>query len=248
VTSSVSLRTLGGFCVLRDGEPVPLSEWQSKKARALLKILVARRGRPTPRDLLMEVLWPGEDPIKLPNRLSVALATVRAVLDPRRQFPADHFISGDKAAIRVALEHLPVDVAFFLVAADEGLALAAAGRPEAVDRLTAAEAAYTGDFLEEDLYEEWAETLREEARTAYVQVTRALAAAADARGDHDAATRYLLRVLERDPYDEPAHLALVGSLATAGRHGEARRFYRVYGGRMRELGIESAPFPGTAAA
>lgn len=173
MTPAVSVRTLGGFYVVRDGEPVPLSEWQSKKARALLKILVARRGRPTPRDLL---------------------------------------------------------------------ALATAGRPEAVDRLAAAEAAYTGDFLEEDLYEDWAEPLREEARAVYVQVLRVLSAAADARGDYDASTRYLLRVLERDPYDEPANLALVGSLAAAGRHGEARRFYRAYGGRMLEIGIEPAPF------
>lgn len=242
MTPAVSVRTLGGFYVVRDGEPVPLSEWQSKKARALLKILVARRGRPTPRDLLMEVLWPAADPGKLSNRLSVALATVRSVLDPLRQFPPDHFVGGDRAAIRVALEHLPVDVESFLVAAEEGLALATAGRPEAVDRLAAAEAAYTGDFLEEDLYEDWAEPLREEARAVYVQVLRVLSAAAGARGDHHASTRYLLRLLERDPYDESAHLALVGSLAAAGRHGEARRFYRAYGGRMLEIGIEPAPF------
>jgi DNA-binding SARP family transcriptional activator len=242
------VRTLGGFGVLRDGEPVALSEWQSKKARDLLKILVARRGRPTPRDMLMEALWPEDDPSKLPNRLSVALATARSVLDPERQFPAEYLIGGEKSTLRLHLEHLTVDVEQFLSTAAEGLDLARENRAEAADRLAAAEAAYTGDFLEEDLYEDWAEPLREEAQAAYVNVARVLAATVAARGERDSSTRYLLRVLERDPYDESAHLALVHSLAAAGRHGEARRFYRAYRGRMREIGLESAPFPGTAAA
>jgi ATP/maltotriose-dependent transcriptional regulator MalT/DNA-binding SARP family transcriptional activator len=244
----IFVRTLGGFGLLRDGEPVPLTEWQSKKARDLLKILVARRGRPTPREMLMEALWPDDDPRKLPNRLSVALATVRSVLDPERHYPADHLVGGEKSTLRLHLEHVTVDVECFLEAASEGLELARANRPEASDRLATAEVAYTGDFLEEDLYEDWAEPLREEAQAAYLEVVRVLATTVAARGDRDSSTRYLLRVLERDPYDEPAHLALVHSLEAAGRHGEARRFYRAYRGRMREIGVDSAPFPGTAAA
>lgn len=244
----VSVRTLGGFRVLRDGEPVPLGEWQSKKARDLLGVLIARRGRPTPRDMLMETLWPEDDPGKLANRLSVALAVLRSVLDPEKRFASDHFVGGTKAALQVELEHMPVDVESFLAMAAEALALAQARRPEATNRLAAAEAVYGGDFLEEDLYEEWAEPLREEAQAAYIQVTRALAAGAQNRGNHDDAARYLLRVLERDPYDEPAQVALVGSLAAAGRHGEARRFYRAYCARMREIGIEPAPYPGAQAA
>lgn len=49
-----------------------------------------------------------------------------------------------------------------------------------------------------------------------------------------------LRVLERDPYDEAAHLALVASLSAASRHGDARRAYRRYSERMREIGVEPA--------
>jgi DNA-binding SARP family transcriptional activator len=227
---------------------VPLSDWQSKKARDLLKILVARRGRPTPRDMLMEALWPEDDPDKLPNRLSVALAVLRSVLDPHKRFAPDHFVSADKASLRIALEHVPVDVESFLATAVEGIALAEGGRPEAAGRLAAAEATYAGDFLEEDLYEEWAVPLREDAQAAYIQVARALAASAHGRGDFDAEARYLLRVLERDPYDETAQVALVSSLAFAGRHGEARRFYRAYCARMREIGVEPAPYPGAEAA
>ena len=50
-------------------------------------------------------------------------------------------------------------------------------------------------------------------------------------------------MLARDPYDERAHLQLVRALSAAGRHGEARRMYRAYSGRMAEIAVEAAAFP-----
>jgi DNA-binding SARP family transcriptional activator len=240
----VAFRTLGAFRTLRDGEPVALAEWQSRKARDLLKILIARRGRPVPRDFLMEALWPGEDPQRLANRLSVALATVRSVLDPEKHHGAERFVAADSGAVRLELANVDVDVEAFLADAAAAFGLLRDARTdEAHELLVRAEAAYAGDFLEEDAYEDWAVPLREEAQALYVQVARALAGAASARGEHDAATRYLLRTLERDPYDEQAHLGLVATLLASGRHGAARRFYRSYCARMDEIGVEAAPYP-----
>jgi hypothetical protein len=54
--AGVAVCCLGAFRVLRAGQPVPAAAWQSRKARTLLKILVARRGRATPREFLMEAL------------------------------------------------------------------------------------------------------------------------------------------------------------------------------------------------
>jgi DNA-binding SARP family transcriptional activator len=238
----VRIQALGGFRVLRAGEPVPVEQWQSRKARDLLKVLVARRGRAVPREALMEALWPDEDPARLSNRLSVALSTVRTVLDPDRRHPSDRFVLADKHV--VGLTQVPVDVEEFLAAAADGLERFARGeRDEALALLAAAETAFTGDFLEDDPYEDWALSLREEARAVYLAVARTLARAAAEAGEHDLAVRYHLRVLERDAYDEEAHLGLVATLAAAGRHGEARRRYRIYGEQMGELGVEAAPFP-----
>ena len=239
----VVVQSLGRFRVLLSGEPVPLGAWQSRKARDLLKILVARRGRPTPREALMETLWPGQSPGPLGNRLSVLLSTVRGVLDPGKRRDQDHFVGADKNAVWLDEANLSVDVEAFLETAEEALRLHRDGESDAVTRLTAAEAVYAGDFLEEDAYEDWALAMREEARATYIAVARALADTAAARGDVDATTRYSLRLLERDPYDEPAHLGLVAALDRAGRHGEARRRFRAYCARMDEIGVESAPFP-----
>lgn len=244
--AAIAIETLGAFRLLRAGKPVPLREWQSKKARDLLKILVARRGRPTPREFLMEALWPGEVPAKLANRLSVALSTVRTILDPERHFGTEHFVVADKSAVALDVADVSTDVECFLADAAAGLALRRNGRAEARERLAIAEATYAGDFLEEDAYEDWAVPLREEARAVYIGVARALAEDAHSRSDYDSALRYLLRILARDAYDEQAHLSLVAALSAGGRHGEARRAFRAYCARMDEIGVEPTAFPAPA--
>jgi ATP/maltotriose-dependent transcriptional regulator MalT/DNA-binding SARP family transcriptional activator len=240
----VSIGALGGFRLIRDGSPVPVVEWQSKKARDLLKILVARRGRPIAREALVESLWPDEDPEPLANRLSVALTTVRSVLDPERRFPAEYFIAADKTSVALDLAHVPTDVETFFRLASTGRTLLDEGRDgEAISVFTDAEATYGGDFLEEDPYEDWAVALREEAAVTYLAVARTLAGLSATKGDVDGAIRLWLRILEKDPFDESAHLELVGMLIRAGRHGEARRRYGVYVDRMTEIGVEANPFP-----
>ncbi|MGE5828242.1 MAG: BTAD domain-containing putative transcriptional regulator [Micromonosporaceae bacterium] len=57
------------------------------------------------------------------------------------------------------------------------------------------------------------------------------------RGDADTAIAGLLAILERDPYDEDAHRALVATLVGAGRHGEARRAHARYCEAMRTIGV-----------
>jgi DNA-binding SARP family transcriptional activator len=241
---AVSIRTLGTFQVLRDGHPVPLREWQSKKARDLLKILVARRGRPATREFLMECLWPQEDPGPLSNRLNVALHVLRTVLDPARRMHLDHYVVGDRVVVRLNLRHVSVDVEEFLADAETGLGLLRADRvPESVPTLGSAEERYAGDFLEEDLYEEWAVQIRERARVVYIAVVRGLARSAAEAGDPDQAVQYWLRVLDCDPFDEQAHLDMIRTLDRAGRHGAARRSHAVYARRMGEIDVPVAPYP-----
>ena len=94
----------------------------------------------------------------------------------------------DRAAAWLRLEHVTVDVETFLADARAGLrAISEGDTSTASSLLTAAEAAYAGEFLEEDLYEDWSTVLREEARTTYVSVAMALADLALGTGDHDGA-------------------------------------------------------------
>ncbi|MFI5709194.1 tetratricopeptide repeat protein [Kribbella sp. NPDC051620] len=231
----VRIECLGGFRVLRDGKAIQLGEWPSKKARDLLKILVARRCRPVARVQLLDLLWPDQGESVASPRLSVALSTVRSVLDPEKRYSPDRFIGADRATIWLDGDQTSVDVEGFLHDARSGL------DGNSMPLLRAAEAAYSGDFLEEDVYADWAAGMREEARALYVRVARVLAERG--KDDPDAAAGYLLRILQRDQYDERAHLGLVGAFQASGAHGEARRAYRTYIQRMAELEVEPAPYP-----
>ena len=234
----VAIVTLGRFAVLLSGEPVPLAAWQSRKARDLLKVLATRRGRPITREAAAEALWPEEDSQLLGNRLSVALSTIRKVLDPGRRYPPDHYVAADARTIALRPEHVDIDLIEFFRVADQAIDLMARGdRAAAIGPLRRARQLYAGDFLEEDLYEEWAVETREEARSRLLTVLRLLALLAAERGDDESAGQYLGQILEREPYDEDAWLALIAGQLRLRRHGEARRRYAAYARRMSELGV-----------
>jgi DNA-binding SARP family transcriptional activator len=238
---SIAIRALGAFRVYRDGRPVPTTAWRSKKARDLLKVLVARRGRPVSREQVMELLWPEEDPFKAASRLSVVLSTVRNVLQPERRRADVGLVAADRSAVWLNLDQVDVDVEQFLVMAEDALEAREQGRHDTIARLIAAEARYSGDFLEDDPYQDW--PMREQTRASYLAVLRTLAQQLQQAGDTDRAVSYTLRLLERDPYDEEAHLGLVRTLLDAGRRGEARRCYGIYVERMRDIAVEARPFP-----
>ena len=238
----VSIVALGRFAVLHAGKPVPLAAWQSRKARDLLKVLVARKGRPITRDAAADAMWPDEDPEPLGNRLSVALSTIRKVLDPARRHPADHFVVADSRTIALRIDHVDVDLIEFNRAADLAIDLMAKGdQAAAQDALQRARQIYAGDFLEEDLYEEWAVEAREEARARLLVILRLLARLAAERGDDESAAQYLSQLLEREPYDEDAWLSLIAGQLRLRRHGQARRYYAAYARRMSELDVAPVP-------
>lgn len=107
-------------------------------------------------------------------------------------------------------------------------------------------AVHTGDFLEDDPYQEWAIDLAEEVRATHIAVLRALAGRLRDAGDIDAAVQYMLQLLRQDRYYEEAHLSLVRMLFDAGRLGQARAHYKNYVRRMKEIDVEPSPPPRVA--
>ena len=110
----------------------------------------------------MDLLWPEEAGEKVANRLSVALSTLRGVLGPAKPGSSNYFLVSDRETCRLDLEHVEVDVERFLKDVAKGLALARTGDRGADELLRRAESAYTGDFLEENAYDDWAVGLRDE--------------------------------------------------------------------------------------
>ena len=74
----LSLRTLGPFQVLLDGEPV--TGFDSDKVRALLAYLVLEADRPHRREKLAGLLWPDYPEQSARTSLRSALANLRKVI------------------------------------------------------------------------------------------------------------------------------------------------------------------------
>jgi DNA-binding SARP family transcriptional activator len=204
---------------------------KSRKARDLLRILVARRGRVVPRLELCELLWSDDEPLRTAHRLSVLLSIVRTV-------SGQDVLIADPACVALDLTRVRVDVEDFLDDIAHGLRLRKRGAvAEARSLLAAAERRYAGEPFEDDPYADWATPLREEARGTYLRAVRLLADLTRADGDHEQAAAYLRRLLLVDPYDEAAHRTLVAIQVEGGRHGEVRRAFARYGEAMAAIGV-----------
>lgn len=209
----IEIRTMGRFEVTVDGESVPTGDWGSKRARTLLKRLVAARGWPVTRDELFELLWPGDTSDRLGARLSVQLSAVRRVLRGG--------VIADRSSIRLDTTRLEIDVdAWFSLDGDA----------EIVE-------AYVGDFLPDDRYDDWSVPLRDEMRDRFISAARRLIASGD---DGVEVVRLLRRVVEVDPYDEPTHRALVRRLHADGRPMEAASAHERYVAVMAELDLPAS--------
>ncbi|MGC9671508.1 BTAD domain-containing putative transcriptional regulator [Planosporangium sp. 12N6] len=253
----VAVQTLGHFAVRLGGTPVPPASWQSRKARELIKVLAGQLGRPVGREALAALLWPDVRSEVALRRLSVLVSTVRAVLDPARRYPADHYLATDPATVRIDAEHVALDTLRFHDAARAAVAADAVAAPDGRDptagaeiagRLEAVAALYTGDFCAEGEAGEWSERPRTMLAELHRDVIRRLAGRCLGLGRPEAAVGWYLRLTVEDGYDEPAHLGLISALSAAGRHGEAGRHYREYVERMREIDVEPAAFPAGGAA
>lgn len=239
--SRAHVSVLGTFEVVAVDGSSP--HWTSRKARSLLKILVARRGAPLAREALMDLLWPGEDPAALGNRLAVAVSAVRRALDPSRLLPVDALVRVRGGAVSLSHERVVVDVETFLQLGEVALEAHRRQEVDAGERLYAALAACRGDALPDEPYVDWADVLRSSTAAVHVGILRAIADRSTDAHDHLAASDAYRQLVELDPYDEPAHLGLVAALRSLGARGQARAAYDRYVRNMEELGVPAEPDP-----
>lgn len=230
-----SISVLGRFEVVSiDGER---ARWRSRKARELLKILVARRGSAIERENLMDLLWPGEDPEQLANRLAVAVNAIRRAFDPDRLEPADSYVVVESRAIHLRVDRVDIDAEQFLCAAE---AVLASPELSSARKLAEVLALRPGDALIDEPDAHWAERLRREVHLAFFAISHALAEASLRDGDHLARIEAYQGVLAVDNYDQRAHEGLIDALTLLGAHGRAEQARASFDVHMSELGIAAA--------
>lgn len=230
-----AIRILGAFDTISvQGEPV---RWQSKKARELLKILVARRGAPITRERLIDLLWPDEQIDRLNNRLAVAISTIRRALDSATEFSPNTFVETRGDVVRVNTRLIEIDAESFMSAVRAALK-PTTDAPTRIDLLTTALDSYEGDVLIDEPDEPWVLHYRREVHDAFLEAAYALALAASEQGDHLSRIDAYRRILRFDVYERRAHEGLIHALTAIGAHGQAASAEADYAQYMQDLGIE----------
>jgi LuxR family transcriptional regulator, maltose regulon positive regulatory protein len=232
------LVTLGRFAVFLAGEHISNTRWDRPKVQKLFKYLLTARNHCAHRDVLMDALWPELPMGAAWSNLRNAIYRLRRVLEPQllpRQ--PSRFLVAEGASYRLLLgPHDRWDAAAFLRQAET------AQRSRRDEDFVAAAALYGGDFLPDDIYEDWTIELRERLRSAYERLLLAWGEALAGEGAYEQAIEVTEHLLHVDPTLEAAHRALMGYYAAAGWRDRAVQQYRRCALALQhELGIEPAP-------
>ena len=229
--------TLGTFRIEVDGWKIDNQRWSRRKARQILKCLITRPNRRLTKDEALELFWPDAPPEIAAKTLRSTLSALRDTLARGERKKGIDWIVNDADGVAVRPD---VDV---WVDADafEQLIRQARRAPAADDLLEQADRLYVGEYLPDDLYEDWASRRRESLRREWSDLQLALAASRERRTDVDGAASALNRLIRADPCDERAVRELMGLLARNGRRSDALRAYQRLVVALRdELGVEPA--------
>ena len=212
----LALQLLGRFQVRRDGEEVPPAAFGGRKVRTLLRVLAVRRPDLVPHEVLAEALWPDQQPADPAANITVLVTRARRALAV-----PEAVVTGPGG---YALGPCTVDVAEFLVLAQQARQGLREGRPADAGRDCAAALGLWGEPLAEDTYAEWARSPRERLLRARVDVLETAARAALAVGDAATAAGYAADAATADPLRESVAVVHAQALAAAGdRAGRAGR-------------------------
>jgi len=207
-----------------------IEHWPSTKAKSVLKYLIAQQRRPVSRDVLMEALWPGCEPSLANNNLKAAVRTLRQTLnaaqDTNGDFPWVLFQDGNYL-INSEVDSW-MDVEQFEYHWQAGRQLEREGKQaEAIRELQAAEALYKGDYLEDDLYEDWTWLRREALKDTYLAILGRLADDSMQKADYEGCVVYCQKILGKDPCREDAYRRLMCCYSRLGQRNRAIAWYRL---------------------
>lgn len=232
---------LGSFRLSLDDQVVSIQAQRRKKASDVIKLLALQPGLRLHQDQVLDALWPDLDEKSGMNNLHQNLYHARRMLEPG--------LSKGVRSRFLTLEHKvlvlyagPVEVDY-----QEFLRLQAQARRQGdVALYEAAIRLYQGDLLPQDIYEDWTEPQRDEARSLYLAALIELAQLSEQRGDLAQACRFLEQAIAKEPTSEAAHLALIQIYARTGQRMEAiRQFQALREALVRELGEEpQRAYPG----
>jgi DNA-binding SARP family transcriptional activator len=198
-----------------------VTRFRFRKVGALLAYLAFYAHRSHPRDLLIEILWPGEEWEPARNKLRIALSSLRRQLEPPG-VPAGSVLLADRLSVQMNPAAITTDVAQFEAALQA--ASQASSTTERVQCLIAAAELYRGPLVP-GYFEAWVMPEQQRLAGLFFQAVDELVRLLEQDGALIQALDYAGRAVAVDPLREEAQRELIRLLAAAGQPTAAQEQY-----------------------
>ncbi len=197
----------GNFHLMINGQKV--ERFPSRKGKDILAYLLFQPNRKAFRDELMEKFWPDSDPLQSRNSLNVEMCKIRKTLN--KIAPGVNFICfrDDCYFINPNIQ-VETDLEKFLTHCNNGEYFwQRKNLTKMLREYQSAADCYNGEFIEENLYEEWTIAERERLKEMYLQILEKLSHYYCINGKPLTAVTLSERILRKDESREPAHRRLM---------------------------------------
>jgi DNA-binding SARP family transcriptional activator len=220
---ALTVYCLGPFRVYQDDRLI--SDWPSGKGKCIFKYMIANRDRPIPKEVLMDLFWQDADPDAARNNLNVAIYGLRQAFRADRP-DFSHVLYQDDCYLLNPAMQVWVDAEEFLRRYEAGRALEKRGNvAEAVKEYEVAEGLYQGDYLEEDLYQDWPIPRRQGLRESYQVILDRLGRHYLEKNRFATCIRICQKILAEDDCREEIHRRLMRCYSRQGQRNMALRQY-----------------------
>ncbi len=227
--AQLRISLLGPFQVSRGG--LPISGFESDKARALLAYLVVEADRPHRREALAGLLWPDTPERTARTNLRSALANLRQVIRDHQATPP--FFISTRQTIQFNLHSdYELDVKLFLDGLSDVEDSKGAQTNNQIATLKNAINLYRGEFLtgfylrDAPLFEEWTFVNREALQRQALSGLHLLTSYYQELNNYDQALKHAQHQITLEPYQETAHQQVMWLLALNGQRNEALAHYK----------------------
>jgi DNA-binding SARP family transcriptional activator len=222
---TLQIFTLGGFGLVLGGQSIDIGKWKRKQAATVLKYLVTQLDRSVHRERLLDCLWPDVDEKQAWGRLKVTMYYLRREL--RSQGMSDDVIKTIGSAYLLKRNAVWVDAQAFERLFDQGRKLWEQAQWEgALALFIESERLYRGDYLEEEVFEDWCAEERERLRELYLELLARMVECYARLGNHTEAIHVCRKALVIDQCRENMHYALMENLVIDGQPELALKQYR----------------------
>jgi predicted ATPase/DNA-binding SARP family transcriptional activator len=255
ITTTLEVSTLGRFEVRRNQEQLTGGNWNRRKVVDLFKLLLSIEQHRLHREQVQEILWPMSTLEQAANSFGKTLYLLRRALEPdlpSGKGSSSNYIQLEHDTLLLIPDSLRIDADIF-ESSTKPLQVKMRRRSgkesesliqTLLDEFDSVLDLYHGDYLPEDLYEDWTQRRRDRLRRVHSWLLENGAELALMNRKGLRASEYLLELLESNPADEQTHRLLMLVYARMGRRSDALNQYALLRTTLKEE-LHASPLPET---